>query len=122
MNLINVAKVMSVMIIMKDMIMMTIRINMKTDLVRQLQLLSGEVQLSPPLTGQVHVHNLVAIPADLKLLVGPDVELLPLVVDLPNYAPDRQVVQVHLAIGGVQERSTREGKTRTGQQLSTTDG
>ena len=90
--------------------------NLNADLVRQLQLLSGEMQLSPPLTGQVHIYNLVAIPSDLKLLVGPDVEIIPLVVDFSNYAPDRQIVQVHLEGRGVQE-----GRRR-GQQLSTTFG
>ena len=93
-----------------------IRMNSNADLVRQLQLLSGEMQLSPPLTGQVHIYNLVAIPTDLKLLVCPDVEIFPLVVDFSYYAPDRQVVQVHLAGRGVQERRRR------GQQLSTIFG
>ena len=96
--------------------MIMIKMNLNADLVRQLQLLSGEMQLSPPLTGQVHIYNLVSIPSDFKLLVGPDVEIFPLVVDFSNYAPDRQVVQVHLAGGGVQKRRKR------GQQLSTIFG
>ena len=68
----------------------------RTDLISELQFLSGEVQLGPSLAGEVDVDDLVAVPADLKLLVGPDVEVLPLLVDLADDAPDGQVVQVHL--------------------------
>ena len=66
------------------------------NLISELQFLSGEVQLGPSLAGEVDVDDLVAVPADLKLLVGPDVEVLPLLVDLADDAPDGQVVQVHL--------------------------
>ena len=66
------------------------------NLISELQFLSGEVQLGPSLAGEVDVDDLVAVPADLKLLVGPDVEVLPLIVDLADDAPDGQVVQVHL--------------------------
>ena len=87
----------------------------RTNLISELQFLSGEVQLGPSLAGEififlfifsfsslfflpseVDVDDLVAVPADLKLLVGPDVEVLPLLVDLADDAPDGQVVQVHL--------------------------
>ena len=39
---------------------------------------------------------LVSIPAYLKLLVSPYVEILPLLIYLPHYTPDGKVIQVHL--------------------------
>ena len=54
------------------------------------------MQFGPSFTCEVDVDDLVPVPSDLKLLVRPDVEVLPLLLDLAHDAPDGEVVQVHL--------------------------
>ena len=56
----------------------------------------SQLELCLPLAGEVDINDLVSIVADLELLVGPDVVILPRLVSLSHNPPDRKVVQVHL--------------------------